>query len=97
MVSAPNDPNTAMKPSAMPAVAASARPTAAQEPVRCLVGLPAHHQKQVRGQHGEPTRVERRHESGGEGQTDKTLVHSVSAARRPGRRVRPGASPRWDC
>ena len=44
------------------------------------MGLPAHHQKQVRGQHGEPTGVKAGHKSGGEGQTDKTLVHGVSAA-----------------
>ena len=50
---------------------------------------PAHHQKEVSGQHGEATGVQRRHQPGGERQTDETLIHGrfkdqcVRAATRP--------------
>ena len=74
MVSAPNTPNTVRKPNAIPTVAASARPAAAT-PDDAARAFAAHHEQQVGGQHGKPTRVQRGHQSGGEGQADQTLVH----------------------
>ena len=72
-VSRPKTPNTVRKPSVIAAVAATARPTAA---ARRRVRVTAHHQREVRGQHREATRIERGHQSGGERQPDQILLHS---------------------
>ena len=47
--------------------------------------LPAHHEKQIRGQHGKPTWVQGGQQPGGERQTDQAPVHGqdASAAIRP--------------
>ena len=86
-------PEHRQKPQSHPAVAARARPTAANPvDVRCSLGvlaLPAYHQNEVGGKHGETAWIQRRYQSGGKRQADQALVHEcvrlldVSAATRP--------------